>query len=196
MTEHETDVRLDADQTTSLDADTAREIDIDLNIVQPTPIVEKSLARFFERLAADPAAAHFHPHSLTAEQAKLLCSYKDRDYYCVVVQGITVIAYGMLRGWESGYAIPSLGIAVDKQWRGYGLGRVLMNFLKLVAENRKAPKIRLKVYPDNEPAVKLYTKLGYKFNPELEDGQLVGYLDLGATEDIKWPELQVPSDLR
>jgi len=85
----------------------------------------------------------------------------------------------MLRGWDEGYAVPSLGIAVRAEAQGSGLGRLVMGYLHTEARRRGAPRIRLKVYPDNVRAVELYRSLGYEYRPELESGQLVGYKELG-----------------
>ncbi len=88
-----------------------------------------------------------------------------------------VLGYGMLRGWDDGWKIPSLGIALDPRIRGNGTGEMLMHFLHAAARRRGATKVRLKVYPDNRTAIALYKKLGYVFATE-EAGQLVGYITL------------------
>jgi ribosomal protein S18 acetylase RimI-like enzyme len=95
----------------------------------------------------------------------------------VAKQGSEVLAYGMLRGWESGFEIPSLGIAVHPLHRGTGVARAFMLFLHDAARGRGARRIRLKVYPDNLAALRLYTALGYQVVGE-ESGQLVAYVDL------------------
>ena len=92
----------------------------------------------------------------------------------------------MLRGWEEGHEIPSLGIVMDAAWRGRGYGRLLMEFLHATARRRGARQIRLKTYPDNVCALGLYRKLGYVFGGE-EKGQLVGTLTL-ETEPSPAPE--------
>lgn len=76
-----------------------------------------------------------------------------------------VVAYGMLRGWEEGFEVPSLGIAVDRQWRGLGLGRRLMSHLHAVAAERGASTVRLKVDRTNTAAIALYRSFGYEFQP-------------------------------
>lgn len=140
----------------------------------------EGLGRFFKHLQAEGVERWFHPHPLTAEEATKRASYAGLDFYCVVVKENAVIGYGMLRGWEDGYQIPSLGIVMDSAWRGRGYGRLLMEFLHAVARQRCASQIRLKTYADNACALALYRKLGYVFQGE-EKGQLVGILTL-ATE--------------
>ena len=91
------------------------------------------------------------------------------------------VAYGMLRGWDAGYAIPSLGIYVAREARGRGVARAMMERLHALARERGAAAVRLKVYPSNEPARRLYESLGYRFGAK-EGEQLVGLLRLDETD--------------
>lgn len=136
-----------------------------------------SLANLFARLHENDDEHFFHPHPLTADEAAARSSYSGRDFYCVMLLEDEVIGYGMLRGWDEGYSIPSLGIALDPATRGRGYSRVLMNFLHKIAKQRGAERIRLKVDPRNRPAIELYRSLGYVLEPQL-DGQLIGFLQL------------------
>lgn len=138
---------------------------------------EQPLAEFFQTLREVGDEPNFHPHSLNTEAAKKLVSYTGLDLYYVAVAGATVLGYGILRGWDEGYEVPSLGIALHPAVRGLGLGRTFMYFLHSAALQKGARRIRLKVYPTNTPALELYKGLGYKFE-SMEDDQLVGFLDL------------------
>lgn len=140
------------------------------------------LAEFFQALREAGDDAEFHPHPLTVEEAARRCQHTGRDLYYVVVERERVLAYGMLRGWDEGYEIPSLGIAVHPRERGKGLGRLLMEVLHAAAKRREARAIRLKVYPRNVGAVALYESVGYVFRGK-EAGQLVGFLDLTTPAD-------------
>jgi len=146
------------------------------------PGLEKPLADFFEHLRVTGEDGHFHPHPFTAGAAEERARYSGQDVYCVAVVGGRVLGYGMLRGWDEGYAVPSLGIAIHAEARGMGLGRALMLYLHAEARRRGAAKIRLKVYPENQAAVGLYRSLGYEYGSELEAGQLVGVKRLDGTK--------------
>jgi [ribosomal protein S18]-alanine N-acetyltransferase len=141
------------------------------------PEWESALAAFFSALRDAGEHEQFHPHPLDAAAAAQLCAYAGEDLYYVLAEGARVVAYGFLRGWDEGYAVPSLGIAVHPDERGRGLGRALMERLHAAARRRGASAVRLKVYPGNEAAVALYRSLGYELGGE-EDGQLVGILRL------------------
>lgn len=137
------------------------------------------LRQFFEDLVADRAEREFHPHPLTGAEATRIANYAGPDLYYSAVQGTRVLGYGLLRGWEQGYDVPSLGIALHPSARGTGLGRTFMHFLHAAARQRGARRVRLKVYAGNTLALGLYRSLGYHFEGE-EAGQFVGYFELNA----------------
>jgi len=142
------------------------------------------LARLFARLRQADSENFFHPHPLTAKEAAVRANYSGRDFYCVMLQENAVIGYGMLRGWDEGYAIPSLGIALDPSIRGRGYGLILMNFLHDAAKKRGATRIRLKVDSRNHRAIELYRSLGYVLE-EQADRQLIGFLTLASADSRK-----------
>jgi [ribosomal protein S18]-alanine N-acetyltransferase len=135
------------------------------------------LSAMFRAFASGPDHAFFHPHPMTDDEAHKLCAYAGRDLYYVACAGTEVLAYGLLRGWDEGYAIPSLGIAIHPEARGRGLARPFMAFLHAAAKARGATKVRLTVYNDNQRAVELYRRLGYQFESK-NDRELIGLLVL------------------
>ena len=138
---------------------------------------KKSLGLFFEELVTSKDQDYFHPHPFTFEEATRIVEYEGYDLYFAMIKGSEIIGYGMLRGWDEGYSIPSLGIIIKQNMRGKGLGKLFMHYLHIVAHLRGAKSVRLKVYPDNLIAKNLYEGIGYTFET-LEDGQLVGYIKL------------------
>ncbi len=141
------------------------------------PELTAPLTDFFRAFAAGPDSAFFHPHAMTDAESRRICAYPGRDLYYAACAGGRIVAYGLLRGWDEGYAIPSLGIAIHPEARGRGLARPFMAFLHAAAKARGASKIRLTVYSDNQRAVELYRRLGYAFEPKNER-ELVGLLTL------------------
>ncbi len=138
---------------------------------------KQSLAKFFKDLDDAGDYLYFHPHPLTATEADRKCEYVGNDLYYVFAEGRTVLAYAMLRGWDEGFSVPSLGIVVHPSVRGIGLGRVFMHFLHIAARRKGATKVRLKVHQSNTYAIRLYTSLGYEFIDK-EGDQLIGIKDL------------------
>jgi len=136
------------------------------------------LARFFETLEARGVGRLFHPHPLSAESARQLAAYAGKDLYFILLETDDVLGYGMLRGWDEGYDIPSLGMAIHPDAQGQGLGRLLMSFLHVAALRRGASTVRLRVAPINTAAARLYRSLGYELTPEKDGPYLVGLLPL------------------
>ncbi len=143
------------------------------------------LEAFFATLVADGTPATFHPHPFTPEAAAAICRHADStpppcDEYHALFEDGRIVAYGMLRGWVEGYAVPSLGIAVGPDDRGRGVARALMRHLHGVAADRGATTIRLKVYRTNAAAVRLYESLGYDLR-SFSATELLGHRSLTAS---------------
>lgn len=88
-----------------------------------TPRHVAGLVDLLARLRDNGDEAAFHPHPFTRDAVEARTDPACRDEYHVAVAGTAgpLVAYGMLRGWEEGYPVPSLGIAVHPDWRGRGL---------------------------------------------------------------------------
>jgi ribosomal protein S18 acetylase RimI-like enzyme len=154
-----------------------------LEIRRITPGLADALGRFFEKLSEAGDYRVFHPHPLTAIHAHLIASGEGEDLYYALTHGDEVLGYGMLRGWDEGYAVPSLGLAIAPQQRGHGLGKLLLAFLHEAARRKGARQVRLKVHAENAGALALYRSLGYVFGVA-EQGQLVGLLALTQENPI------------
>jgi len=140
-----------------------------------------ALAAFWEKLTESGDDAHFHPHPLTRDSASALAAYDGRDVFAVALIAARAVGYGLLRGWDQGYEVPSLGIAVDHSWRGSGLADLLMEWLHTAARARGATQVRLRVSPTNAAARGLYRRFGYRFDA-WDRGEQVGTLDLTARQ--------------
>lgn len=140
------------------------------------------LSGLLESLHGSGEERFFHPHRFDRATLEALCRggpdpQRHDEYWVAVTPDETVAAYGMLRGWSEGYAVPSLGIAVHRDWRGRGLARRMMQHLHDVARSRGAERVRLKAYPENRAAIRLYESLGYSFAGG-DASELVGMLEL------------------
>lgn len=138
--------------------------------------VEK-LAQFFEDIIAKKEDDFFHPHPLNLEAAKEIASFHGQDLYFLQIRINQIAGYGMLRGWDEGYSVPSLGIAIHPSFRRQGLAKKFMDFMHDQARGRGAKKVRLTVYANNIYALQLYRNFGYSFSDE-KDGQVVGFFEL------------------
>lgn len=137
-----------------------------------------ALGEFFSAVASDePTVAFFHPHSFDAVTAEKICSREGilADEYYAAVDRDEIVGYGMLRGWDEGYDVPTFGVCVHPTHRGERLGSQLLDHAIARARARGSTRMRLKVFPDNVVAVRLYESRGFEFTPGTGD-QLVGYL--------------------
>lgn len=57
--------------------------------------------------------------------------------------------------------IPELGIAIEKEYRGKGLGKKLMNSIIEEAKNNGFDELSLSVDANNSNAIQLYDKIGF-----------------------------------
>src|SRR5437868_120527 len=85
------------------------------------PDLAEGLAALFAALEANGDGRFFHPHPLTPQEARRRCADRGGDLYYAALRGSQVLGYGLLRGWDEGYPVPSLGIAVAPAHRGAGL---------------------------------------------------------------------------
>jgi [ribosomal protein S18]-alanine N-acetyltransferase len=150
-----------------------------LEIVGLYPGLGGELSEFFREIVAAGEDALFHPHAFTSEEAERLCNYAGKDHYYAIRFGNRMLGYGMLRGWDEGYEVPSLGIFIRREARGRGLGKLFMLHLHAASLLAGSKRIRVKVYEHNLAAKGLYESLGYIFSGR-EGSQFVGFLDLSS----------------
>ncbi len=148
-----------------------------LEIVRLQPTLTETVAKFFAGIEASGDGRFFSPHPFSAEEAMRLCNYHGKDIYLVLKLGSDILGYGMLRGWDEGYAIPSLGIYIHPAVRGSGFGTLLMAHLHATARLRGADTVRLRVHRDNMIARSLYVQMGYEFSDDRD--YLVGSARVG-----------------
>lgn len=156
-----------------------------------TPAWCKPLAHMLRALVDSGEDRMFAPHPFDDETLARLASHGGADLYFVLTErghgedqdraDERVVGYGLLRGWDQGYEVPSLGIAVAPDARRRGVGRVLMQRLHEAARARGARRVRLRVHAENAPAIRLYESLGYVMDASpRENGLVVGVLELPA----------------
>lgn len=138
------------------------------------------LQKFLAGLPEEDKAC-FHPHPFDSETITALCRCPQQDYYCGLFEGPKMIGYGMLRGWNEGFSIPSLGVVVGQTHRRLGCAQQVVNHLHAVARTRGAKSLRLTVYRANAKAVNFFQNCGYSLTP-WNDVRLLGSLSLGSED--------------
>lgn len=151
-----------------------------IEFVRLVPRWQEGLKLFLEDLRECGDDVFFSPHPTDENSVNRIAGYTGRDLYYLLVEEEKVIGYGLLRGWDEGYQIPSLGIAIHPSARGGGLGKIFLNFLHVSAFRRGASKVRLRVHKNNNKAIRLYKSLGYVFEEDANQADyLIGFKSLG-----------------
>ena len=139
----------------------------------------ESVETFFKAIDHERYRRHFSPHPFTEEEAERVCHYSGRDRYLGVflVPGDDMVGYGMLRGLDEGYEVPSVGVCIEEAHQGEGLGRMLLSHLLDLCVKQGANRAMAKVNRDNSASRAMFERARFAFedfSPEF----LVGYLEL------------------
>ena len=121
-----------------------------------------ALGEFFERNAQAAIERQFNPFPLNRSTASDLLNPARKDVFFGIFIESKIVAFSMLRGADEGYAIPSFGILVDSERHKRGIGKYLMRWTLLWADQGRIDTIRLSVFEDNESAVNLYQSLRFE----------------------------------
>ena len=117
---------------------------------------------FFERNDTPETKRNFAPFEFSKTALEeMFDTIKSDIFLGVFNKKNEVLAFGMLRGWDEGYDVPSMGVLVTKDMRGKGIGGQLITQLLKMAKERRSKQVRLSVYEDNKRAMNLYRKHGF-----------------------------------
>ena len=132
-----------------------------VTIRQIQDIDYEDLARFFEKNNVPEITKYFHPFPLNSQTAHEITCASHLDRYYIAILDDQIAGFCMLRGWDEGYQIPSLGLFVAKNQQGLGLGKQMVKFCLQEANKLDCHSIRLSVYETNITAVSLYRSFGF-----------------------------------
>ena len=87
---------------------------------------------------------------------------KHPDDFIVAEKNNNIVGY--IIAYENGGFLDFNSMAVDKKYRGLGIGRLLVNFILERFKKRGLKKASLEVRPTNETALSFYQNLGFKIS--------------------------------
>lgn len=132
-----------------------------IHIREITPYDLELLTNFLQHNDIAKIKRQFNPFPLTRNTAyQIACENHINKYYSAIFEK-KIIGLGMLRGWDEGFSIQSLGLLIDKDFQGRGLGKSMLEYLLDEAKRLGNTRIRLTVYATNETAVNLYKSAGF-----------------------------------
>lgn len=82
------------------------------------------------------------------------------SFFYVIEKDKKIIGYFIL--WDMGEEFHLANIAVKKEERGKGYGRMMLDKILEMAKKENKKRIRLEVRVSNERAIKIYEKFGFK----------------------------------
>jgi RimJ/RimL family protein N-acetyltransferase len=103
----------------------------------------------------------FDPFPLTHESAKKIIEPDRKNLYYGIFLKNNLIGFAMLRWWQN-FNCPTLGLLVDKEYRGQGIGKRIYAFLFKKAGEKKCKNISALVYKTNTVSCHIAKKSGMK----------------------------------
>lgn len=139
-----------------------------------------------------------HPFSLEEEKAFVknqlngIAAGKNIVYWAInnneIIGNVDILRGQNFRDWHVG----SVGLSVAQNFRGQGIGEYLLGFILERAKEAGIKIAYLKVFSDNQKAINLYEKFGFKECGRIKKGlfrknnysdEVLMSLDLGGFDD-------------
>jgi ribosomal protein S18 acetylase RimI-like enzyme len=147
------------------------------------PADARAMARLFAAVAAERDGIATEPPVDIAERAA--------QFAATIAGSVVAVAGGQLVGMihveATRHGFGEIGMCVDRDWRGRGVGSALMRAAISLAREQGLHKLSLEVFPTNTAAIALYRKYGFaeeglrpkqyrRASGELWDSLLMGLL--------------------
>jgi RimJ/RimL family protein N-acetyltransferase len=141
-------------------------------IREAQPSDASQIIQYIQRLSKEPVSnivispGEFNPS--VEEEAKIISEFASSENSILLVAEMDGKIIGTLncRGRSDRKAIHhsvAIGMSVDQDWRGQGIGTLLMtNFIDWARETGFIKRIELMVFERNEIAIHLYQKFGFE----------------------------------
>jgi len=95
---------------------------------------------------------YFSPFAFDETSVAAILKERKCDVFWGLYAGDRMIGFFMLRGWDAGYDVPSLGALFDEDFRGFGLMALTVELSKVICLLRGATQVMYKAHPDNIPS--------------------------------------------
>jgi RimJ/RimL family protein N-acetyltransferase len=114
-------------------------------------LVADDAAAIVALLRAQPANYLRFFYALPADEAAVrnVMEQRKRDVYQGLFEDERLVGFFMLRGWDSGYDIPSFGIVVDQRTSGKGYLHATLELAAALCRDAGAKRFMAKIHPEN-----------------------------------------------
>jgi RimJ/RimL family protein N-acetyltransferase len=123
-------------------------------------------------------ARFFYAFSFDESVIAKILAERVKDVYSGIFWEGRLLSVLMLRGWDAGYEIPSFGVLVDETYRGHGFIWLALDVAKHISKLRGAPRLMLKLHPDNISEKGARRRGARQVGVEAETGNVIYHLDL------------------
>lgn len=144
------------------------------------PEHDEVLKGFFERNSRPEVTRLFTAFPLSAKEAERIAHHSGKDLFFLCHASALPVGFWMLRGWDEGFSVPSLGLFVDFEHQGRGIGRAIVREAIQISKNLGCNSVRLSVYPDNKGAIALYLSEGFEPQESKDPKKIIMVKDLSG----------------
>lgn len=144
------------------------------------PLCLEDAATVSAMLLAQPAqySRFFFAFDFKEEHIMEILTTKIKDVYSGMFWRGELVGIFMLRGWDSGYDVPSFGVYVAEEYRGQAFMKISLEIAKLTCRLSGARRLMAKIHPDNV-SPRGAGRLGFvQTGIETETGNIVYHLEL------------------
>ncbi len=120
----------------------------------------------------------FYAFSFAADHIAKMLAERRKDVYMGLLCQDELAGFFMLRGWDEGYEVPTLGTFVAEKYRGYGFMQLTVELTKVICKLRGTSRVMYKSHPDNAPAKKAAVMGFTQAGVDPATGNLIYHLDL------------------
>ena len=120
----------------------------------------------------------FYAFSFAADHIAKMLAERGKDVYMGLLWQDELVCFFMLRGWNEGYEVPTLGTFVAEPYRGYGFMQLTVELTKVICKLRGVSRVMYKSHPDNAPAKKAAAMGFTQAGVDSKTGNLIYKLDL------------------
>ncbi len=131
----------------------------DFVVRQASPQDSEQMAELFAAVAQERTGIATEPPVDVAQLAARFAANADTAVVAVAVAGPRLV--GMLNLHPNRHGFADLGMLVDRDWRGRGVGTALVDAAIDKARGGGLHKLSLEVFVNNEAAIALYRRCGF-----------------------------------